>query len=111
MGTANSSCLDIAILRTKTLEKTTDKLEGATASLDRRRYKNPPIREALCEFQHEGYSSWDPSRIGRIYESIRNRFDATPIQEFIVETSLQIGSDRPTAPQPITVPALRSRFS
>lgn len=37
-------------------------------------YKNPPIIEALCEFQFEPDSSWDLVIPGLIYEQLRDAF-------------------------------------
>jgi uncharacterized protein (TIGR04255 family) len=39
-----------------------------------RRYKNPPIAEALCEFQFEPDSPWDLTMPGLIYEQVRDTF-------------------------------------
>lgn len=39
-----------------------------------RRYKNPPIVEALCEFQFEPDSPWDLVIPGLIYEEVRDTF-------------------------------------
>lgn len=39
-----------------------------------RRYKNPPVVEALCEFQFEPDSPWDLAMPGLIYEKVRDAF-------------------------------------
>lgn len=39
-----------------------------------RKYKNPPIIEALCEFQFEPTSPWDLAIPGLVYEKIRHEF-------------------------------------
>ena len=39
-----------------------------------RRYKNPPIVEALCEFQFEPDSPWDLVMPGLVYEKVRDTF-------------------------------------
>lgn len=38
-----------------------------------KKYKNPPIVEAICEFQFED-SSWDLATPGLVYEKVRNTF-------------------------------------
>jgi len=39
-----------------------------------RRYKNPPIVEALCEFRFDPGSPWDLAIPGLVYEKVRNEF-------------------------------------
>ncbi|HID61454.1 MAG TPA: TIGR04255 family protein [Anaerolineae bacterium] len=39
-----------------------------------RKYKNPPIVEALCEFQFESNSPWDLVMPGLIYEKVQDTF-------------------------------------
>lgn len=39
-----------------------------------RRYKTPPIVEALCEFQFEPDSPWDLTIPGLVYEKVRDTF-------------------------------------
>lgn len=39
-----------------------------------RRYKNPPIVEALCEFRFDPDSPWDLTMPGLIYEKVRDTF-------------------------------------
>lgn len=39
-----------------------------------RRYKTPPIVEALCEFQFEPSASWDLTIPGLLYEKVRDKF-------------------------------------
>jgi len=39
-----------------------------------RRYRNPPIIEALCEFRFEPDSPWDLAMPGLIYEKVREAF-------------------------------------
>jgi uncharacterized protein (TIGR04255 family) len=40
----------------------------------RRRYKNPPITEAVCEFQFRGATAWDWTVPGLIYQEIKQEF-------------------------------------
>jgi len=39
-----------------------------------RRYRNPPIIEALCEFRFEPSSPWDLAIPGLVYEKVRDKF-------------------------------------
>lgn len=39
-----------------------------------KRYKNPPIIEALCEFQFETDAPWDLTSIGLIYDKLKELF-------------------------------------
>jgi uncharacterized protein (TIGR04255 family) len=39
-----------------------------------RRYKNPPVVEALCEFRFDPDSPWDLTMPGLIYEKVRDTF-------------------------------------
>lgn len=40
----------------------------------RRRYKRPPIAEAICEFQFLGASEWDWTILGLVYQEIKAEF-------------------------------------
>ena len=40
-----------------------------------RRYKNPPIIEALCEFRFEGATSWDDSSAARVKELLGSGYE------------------------------------
>ncbi|PWH17307.1 MAG: hypothetical protein DDG58_08195 [Ardenticatenia bacterium] len=39
-----------------------------------RKYRNPPVIEALCEFQFDPTSSWDLTVPGLVYEQLRDTF-------------------------------------
>ena len=39
-----------------------------------RKYNNPPVIEALCEFRFEQDAEWDPTVYGLMYEEIREEF-------------------------------------
>lgn len=39
-----------------------------------RRYRNPPIVEALCEFRFEPSSPWDLAIPGLVYQKVRDKF-------------------------------------
>lgn len=57
-----------------------------------RRYKNPPIIEALCEFQFEPGPPWDLAIPGLVYEKVRDNFPKRR-QVRALETSLSAGPE------------------
>lgn len=56
----------------------------------RRRYKNPPLMEAVIEFQFESAQNWDSVNFGRIYDQLKN----FPDVESLFNASLEIGAER-----------------
>ena len=54
----------------------------------RRRYKNPPIEEALCEFRFEPGMGWDPTIPGKLQVELGNEYTGKPRQERLVEVEL-----------------------
>jgi uncharacterized protein (TIGR04255 family) len=64
--------------------------------LERRKYRNPPIQEALCELQFAGATSdWDPTIPGRLYERIKDVYSGKPRQQ--LQAGIQLGGDPSTA--------------
>lgn len=61
-----------------------------------RKYKNPPIIEALCEFQFGPDSSWDLAMPGLIYEKVKDIF---PKRRQVKMLALNI----PAVPRAVTV--------
>jgi uncharacterized protein (TIGR04255 family) len=57
--------------------------------MDRRRYKNPPIEEAVCDFQFAPGVDWDPTLPGRLYEKLKDTYGEKPRQLQLVESQLQ----------------------
>jgi len=57
-----------------------------------RRYKNPPIVEALCEFRFEPSLPWDLAIPGLVYERVRDNFPKRR-QVRALETSISAGHD------------------
>ena len=39
-----------------------------------KRYTNPPLVEALCEFQFDPSTAWDLTLIGLIYDQLKDIF-------------------------------------
>jgi uncharacterized protein (TIGR04255 family) len=56
-------------------------MEGSLVS-ERRQYKNPPIQEALVEFQFES-SDWDMTIPGRLHQELASTYDGKPQQQRI----------------------------
>ena len=57
--------------------------------MERRRYKNPPIEEAVCDFQFAPRSDWDPTLPGLLYEKLRGTYNEKPRQQQFVEAQVQ----------------------
>jgi len=53
-----------------------------------KKYKNPPIVEALCEFQFVPGQPWDITIAGMLYERIKDEF---PIKQQHAEVQIHIG--------------------
>lgn len=58
----------------------------------RRKYTNPPIKEAICEFRFSQSSQWDPTIPGLIFEKLKDQF---PIKETgkDIETEILFNND------------------
>ena len=54
----------------------------------RRRYKNPPIEEALCEFRFEPGLGWDPTIPGKLQVELGDEYTGKPQQGRFVEVEL-----------------------
>ena len=54
----------------------------------RRRYKNPPIEEALCEFRFEPGRDWDLTVPGKLQAELGNEYTGKPQQGKVVEVEL-----------------------
>lgn len=55
---------------------------------NRRRYKNPPIEEALCEFRFEPGRDWDLTVPGKLQAKLGNEYTGKPQQGKVVEVEL-----------------------
>ena len=56
--------------------------------MERRRYKNPPIEEALVEFRFEPSQEWDLTMPGRLHGELREAYRGKPRQQNVVQASL-----------------------
>jgi len=53
-----------------------------------RKYANPPLIEALCEFQFEPDTKWDATVLGLVYERVRGQFPTRrPARQYSVSIS------------------------
>lgn len=65
--------------------------------VERRKYRNPPIQEALCELQFAStVPDWDPTIPGRLYERVKDVYSGKPRQQ--MQAGIQLGGD-PTTPE------------
>lgn len=60
-----------------------------------RRYKNPPIEEALCEFHFQSEQDWDPTIPGKLHTEVGDKYAGKPRQQKVVDVGLQIQKDKP----------------
>lgn len=54
----------------------------------RRRYKNPPIEEALCEFRFLPGQEWDLTMPGKLHTAVHDSYPGKPRQQKVVEAAL-----------------------
>lgn len=71
----------------------------------RRTYRNPPIEEAVCDFQFAPGTEWDPTIPGRIYEKLKATYNEKPRQQQVIEAQIQ-GTNAEGSPSV----SLQSRF-
>lgn len=57
--------------------------------MERRKYRKPPIEEAVCDLQFAPGTEWDPTMPGRIYEKLKETYNEKPRQQQVVEAQLQ----------------------
>ena len=64
---------------------------------ERRKYKNPPIEEALVEFRFVPSQEWDLTIPGKLHQhpSIKDKYPGKPRQQKVVEAALQTGPQQP----------------
>jgi uncharacterized protein (TIGR04255 family) len=71
----------------------------------RKKYKNPPISEVVCEFQFGQDSPWDLAIPGLVYEKVRTIF---PIRSQATRVTMGISANQEGIGQQIgTVPVMR----
>ena len=53
----------------------------AVKQTKRRVYKNPPISEAVCEFQFSNPDDWNIACSGLLYERVKKRYNGKPREQ------------------------------
>jgi len=76
-------------IETRSLDQVTAHEARETVTDGRRQYKNPPIREALCEIHFVGGAEWDFFTPTRLYEALRSDYPAEPRQRMQAGVQLQ----------------------
>ena len=61
----------------------------------RRRYKNPPIEEALCEFRFAPTPDWDFTIPGKLQTALGDEYCGKPREQMAVEVGLQVHEGKP----------------
>ena len=61
-----------------------------------RRYKNPPIEEALCEFRFQPSQDWDLTIPGKLHARLNEEYSGRPREQRVVEAGLEIQGDQPS---------------
>ena len=62
----------------------------------RRRYKNPPIEEALCEFRFKPGQDWDLTIPGKLQTELGDEYTGKPQEQRVVEMGLETQGDQPS---------------
>lgn len=66
-----------------------------TATTERRRYKNPPIEEALVEFRMAPGQEWDLTIPGKLHEKVKEAYPGKPRQQKLLQASFQAVQGQP----------------
>ena len=61
----------------------------------RRRYKNPPIEEALCEFGFAPGPDWDPTIPGKLQAALGDEYSGKPREQRAVQVGLRVQKGKP----------------
>lgn len=56
---------------------------------ERRRYRNPPIEEALCEFRFAPGVEWDPTMPGKLHTELANAYPSKPSKQILARVSVE----------------------
>lgn len=62
----------------------------------RRRYKNPPIEEALCEFRFGSGQDWDLTIPGKLQVEISGDYTGKPQEQRVIDVALHSEDRRPS---------------
>lgn len=66
-----------------------------TSTTVRRRYKNPPIEEALVEFRMAPGQEWDLTIPGKLHEKVKDAYPGKPRQQKLLQASFQAVQGQP----------------
>lgn len=61
----------------------------------RRRYRNPPIEEALVEFRFAPGQGWDLTIPGKLHERVKAAYPGKPRQQRLLQASVRTGVGQP----------------
>lgn len=60
-----------------------------------RRYANPPIHEAICDFRFDGGGEWDPTIPGRLHVALDGAYAGRAQEQQVTEITVASSADRP----------------
>ena len=63
---------------------------------ERRRYRNPPIEEALCEFRFEPGRDWDLTIPGKLQTAIGDEYIGKPQEQRVIKVGLEAQGGQPS---------------
>lgn len=63
----------------------------------RRRYRNPPIEEALCELYFDPSEEWELTIPGKLHTALRNEYSGKPRHQNVVQVGLTVQDGKPAA--------------
>ena len=58
--------------------------------IERRRYRNPPIEEALCEFRFRPSREWDLTIPGKLHTQLGGDYSGKPRQQRVVDVGFEV---------------------
>ena len=61
----------------------------------RRRYKNPPIEEALCEFGFAPGPDWDPTIPGKLQAALGDEYSGKSREQRAMQVGLHVEKGKP----------------
>ena len=67
--------------------------------MNRRRYRNPPIEEALCEFHFQPGPVWDLTVPGKLHMQLGTEYAGKPQEQKSIETEIQVQDGQPPSVQ------------
>lgn len=64
--------------------------------MQRRRYENPPIEEALCEFRFQPDQGWNLTVPGKLHVELGNEYTGRPQEQKVVNVTLNAQGGQPS---------------